>query len=372
MDPVLGASRSWLDPAGFWLNREANNPPPPIPTHPAGSYTFADYDVLMANMTRVGIRKVIWCVHPQNRHYNTSTALPGDDAARRAFAAFVAAVVQRYDSAVGAAASGSGLGPGQGLTHWWEMANEPNLKRETTAPQYVAMVQQAAKAVRALPGGSKAVLVGPALADGGGTLEPAYLFNVSAILQDIDLLSVHLYRASQPETIYSLQDADVASVAGLRRFIQQRTNRSVDVISGEYGYTTCVNLQPGVPCHSPVREGTQANYLARMWLTALEANLRMANYYDWIDDCGDVTNREVAGVCVAVWRPAMRCLCFLIARFLDFFSPLSPFSPSAALAFCAKTIRASHRTWLQRTCSLRLVTRRPTGPGRAPRTTRAS
>jgi hypothetical protein len=338
-------------------------------------------------MSKVGIRKILWCVQTSSHFYNTSTGLPGDNVARQAFADFVAAVVTRYDASVGSIPVNSVGGPGQGLTHWWEMANEPNLKHNTTAAQYAAMVQQAARAVRALAGGDRVTLVGPALADGGGQKNWDYLRNVTSILEDIDLLSVHLYRPTQPESIYDLRDANLANVSSLRGFIQQNTRRNVDVISGEYGYTTCVNLRPNAYCSNPVSEATQANYIARMWLTALEANLPLANYYDWVDDCDDVTNREVGhggGAVRFLEAPVgISWTCFFGERHYSTvisFLPPNPLAlvasfprsrPSVALASHTRILPQSPPMLPPKRCCRRWETRHLTGLIRAPRTTRA-
>ena len=79
-------------------------------------------------------------------------------------------------------------------------------------------------------------------------------------LKYFDAVSVHPYRGSNPETV-------LPDYATLRSLIEQYAptpaRQALPILSGEWGYTTCTQ-----PCNGQdVSLQTQAQYLARQWLT---------------------------------------------------------------------------------------------------------
>lgn len=101
----------------------------------------------------------------------------------------------------------------------------------------------------------------------------------AGVLKYFDWVTVHLYEPGQPEN--ALQH-----IHSVETLVRNYTSRKLKVISGEYGYTTCVK------CHAPVSLETQTKYVVRMWLALFVAGTPYANWYEFYCNCGDPTNRE--------------------------------------------------------------------------------
>jgi hypothetical protein len=88
-------------------------------------------------------------------------------------------------------------------------------------------------------------------------------------------VSVHPYRSSAPDTI-------IPDFAQLQELINQYApaGKVVQMISGEYGYTTC-NMTGSRCGGAGIEEQLQAKYLARMWISVAASNVPLSIYYDW-------------------------------------------------------------------------------------------
>ncbi|EDQ88120.1 uncharacterized protein MONBRDRAFT_26697 [Monosiga brevicollis MX1] len=168
---------------------------------------------------------------------------------------------------------------------YWEVTNEPNLAMNGDGYiDYYNFAKIVADTVKADPVTRHLALVGPALAFGGALSVP-WLENImnSGIVELFDFITVHFYRPGVPESVNDLDESS-HSVAFVRTLIAQhggQTKPVCDVLSGEWGYSTV-----------DVDETIQASYLVRQWLTMLSAKVQLANWYDWVDDCDDATNKE--------------------------------------------------------------------------------
>lgn len=242
-----------------------------------GVYTWDFYDSFMDELERLGVA-ALFCVHPKSRLY-PGPRIPVDQDAVDAFARFVQALTARY-----------GARPG----FWYaEITNEPNLADNATArlPQtWSTLAVAVTKAVRGNASSAKARLAGPALANAESStawpitrwLEAA--LNGTSLSNDLDLITIHTYRATAPETVARTFSAteDVVRAAA------PAPESAAPVASGEWGYSSCTFGG----CHSPVTDEAKALYLAREWLTGHVLGRPLAAWYDWREDCTDPGNRE--------------------------------------------------------------------------------
>lgn len=128
------------------------------------------------------------------------------------------------------------------------------------------------------------LFVGPATAG----IDFPYLDKAMAagILGGLGAVSVHPYRATPPDTAL---DDYVRLRALIEKYGATPTQRSMPILSGEWGYTTAT-----LPCMYGNRcdELTQAAYLARMWLTNTLAGTTVSINYDWSDGNGGPADCE--------------------------------------------------------------------------------
>ena len=230
-----------------------------------GVYDFekAGYDALTAGCLKRGIR-IIYILDYSNRLYEPEHSVR-TEAGRKAFAAFAAAAARRY--------------AGKGIL--WEFWNEPNIKQfwspQPDVENYCKLVEEAAPLIRkADPSG---ILLAPATSGiPFGWLENCFK---QGLLQWIDALSVHPYRAQAPETV--LKDYD-----RLRKLIEQYApqGRQIPIISGEWGYSNINWDKKRLP------DEQQARYLARMFLINLYQKVPVSIWYDWKNDGADPNERE--------------------------------------------------------------------------------
>ena len=230
-----------------------------------GVYDFekAGYDALTAGCVKRGIR-IIYILDYSNRLYEPEHSVR-TEAGRKAFAAFAEAAARRY--------SGKGI--------LWEFWNEPNI-RQFWSPQpdvenYCKLVAEAAPLVRkADPSG---ILLAPATS--GIPFDWLESCFKQGLLQWIDALSVHPYRAQAPETV--LKDYD-----RLRKLVERYApeNRQIPILSGEWGYSNINWDKKRLP------DEQQARYLARMFLINLDQKVPVSIWYDWKNDGADPNERE--------------------------------------------------------------------------------
>jgi len=239
----------------------------------AGVYDFAamGYDDLVASAEADGLT-VLFVLDYGNTLYGPPQAVLSD-AGRSAYAAFANAAAQRYG----------------GRGHRWEIWNEPNLPQfwngdgERPDPvQYARLVDVTVPALRAAdPHG--AILVGatfmglpmviPAI---GGVEGLDFLQRLFAtdVLEQVDGITVHSYRAEPPET--------VADTVDRVRQLMLAAGRTLPLWSGEWGYSTYDPAAPatGVNYIPAVTLEQQAAYAARMALTNYELGLAGTVWYD--------------------------------------------------------------------------------------------
>jgi hypothetical protein len=218
-----------------------------------GVYDFekSGYDALTAGCLKRGIR-ILYILDYSNRLYEQEHSVR-TEAGRKAFAAFAAAAARHFSA--------------KGIL--WEFWNEPNI-RQFWSPQpdvenYCKLVEEAAPLVRkADPSG---ILLAPATSG----IPFDWLENCfrRGLLQWIDALSVHPYRAQAPETV--LKDYD-----RLRKLIAQYApqGKQIPIISGEWGYSNINWDKKRLP------DEQQARYLARMFLINLSQKVPVSIWYE--------------------------------------------------------------------------------------------
>ncbi|HEY3333002.1 MAG TPA: cellulase family glycosylhydrolase [Capsulimonadaceae bacterium] len=218
-----------------------------------GVYDFTPYDADIDIMLKNKIKPLIIFAYG-NKMYDAGVS-PHTDAGRAAFAAFAGASAARYK--------------GHGIL--WEIWNEPNSNMfwqpKANADDYALLAIATAKAIRA------ADPTGVILAPASSRFPWDFYRTVFkyGLLHEIDAVSVHPYRVSEPE------DA-VGDYGRLRRLIGSYTapgDAVKPIMCSEWGYSTEVG---GIPLDK------QARYLARVWLSNLEAGVGTSIWYDWRND----------------------------------------------------------------------------------------
>lgn len=220
-----------------------------------GVYDFAAYDTLVAGLKARHI-KPLFILDYGNDLYQKGA--PRTPEARAGFARFAAAAVRHY----------------KGKPILWEIWNEPNggfWQPRANADEYAALAVETAQAIRAAD--PNATVIAP----GTSGLPLSFMETAfkQGLLKYIDAVSFHPYRGDAPETAAK----DYADVRHL--VARYAPGRDVPLVSSEWGYTT-VN----------VSEQTQAQYLARQWLSNLAEGSRVSIWYDWHDDGTDPKNGE--------------------------------------------------------------------------------
>lgn len=221
-----------------------------------GQYDFSAYDKLVAGLAERGI-KPLFILDYGNALYQQGA--PRSPEARAAFARFAAAAVRHY----------------KGKPILWEIWNEPNggfWSPRANVLEYRQLAFETAKAIKEAD--PKATLMAP----GTSGIPLDFLESVfqTGILRYLDAVSLHPYRGEAPETA-------TRDYPAVRRLIQQYAppGKSIPLVSSEWGYST-VNLP----------EETQAQYLARQWLSNLADGVRLSIWYDWHEDGTDPKENE--------------------------------------------------------------------------------
>ena len=221
-----------------------------------GRYDFSAYDTLVAGLTARGI-KPLFILDYGNDLYQTGA--PSSPEARAAFARFAAASVRHY----------------RGKPILWEIWNEPNggfWKPQANAGEYGRLAFETAKAIKQAD--PKATVLAP----GTSGIPLDFLESVfrTGILRYLDAVSLHPYRGDGPE-------AAAQDYPAVRRLIEHYVppGKSIPLVSSEWGYST-----------TDVSEKTQAQYLARQWLSNLAEGVRLSIWYDWHEDGTDPKYNE--------------------------------------------------------------------------------
>ncbi len=247
--------------------------------HQKGAYDWSAYDTLTADLEQRGLR-AIYILDYSNPLYEEkiaatnpmtgkleemSTASPQHPESIAAFAKWAAAAAEHF----------------RGHRIIWEIWNEPNIsfwKPQPNARQYAGLTLASCRALRQAD--PDCTIIAPA----SSTFPWEFLETLlkSGALEYLDAVSVHPYRGGDhgPETARADYDK-------LRSLIDRYapTNRSghIPVISGEWGYSTCVN---GVSLE------TQAAYLVRQQLANLLNGVPLSIWYDWKNDGTDPRENE--------------------------------------------------------------------------------
>lgn len=224
-----------------------------------GKYDFKAYDELVDSLATKDIR-ALFILDYGNPLYDKEMA-PNTDEGRAAFAKFAAAGAAHF--------------AGRGVL--WEIWNEPNggfWRPQANADDYVKLAKVVYPALKnADPG---CTVLAPALAGWDlGFLENAFK---AGLLEATDVVSLHPYGSGKPE--------DAAILYGkVRELIDKYgpKGRDYPIVSGEWGYSS---YNKGVP------DETQADYIARQFLSNIINGVRLSIWYDWRDDGPDPNENE--------------------------------------------------------------------------------
>lgn len=253
LDLIAGAGFGWVRMDFTWSRIERER----------GRYDFTPYDELVDGLSSRGLR-ALFILDYSNRLYETERSVR-TAAGREAFARFAGTAAARYR--------------GRGIR--WEIWNEPNLEKfwspQPGTADYLSLVRATAKAIHAAD--PEAMIAAPATSGFPWSFLDE-LFE-GGLLQVIDEVSVHPYRGQPPETV-------VGDYRRLRELVKRHLpdgGRTVEVISGEWGYS---NWHRG----RPITPDLQGAYLARQFLTNLAAGIPLSIWYDWSNDGTDAKDPE--------------------------------------------------------------------------------
>lgn len=227
-----------------------------------GAYLFGPYDELLDGLKSRAIGALL-ILDYSNPLYEKDRSVRTPEG-RAAFARFASAAAGRY----------------RGRNIRWEIWNEPDHEtfwRPAPDPaEYAALALEAAKAIRAAD--PEAVILAPACS----SFPWSFLESVfeKGLLEVIDEVSVHPYRATPPETVRD-------DYARLRDLIDKHSRRKPGppIVSGEWGYS---NHHWG----RLLSEDLQAAYASRMFLTNMAYGVPLSIWYDWANDGDDRRNTE--------------------------------------------------------------------------------
>ena len=242
-----------------------------------GKYDWSEYDQLMANLDKRGIRALfildyshhlyeeeVTSPHPITGATHRTRASPQHSESIAAFARWAAESAKHF----------------HGRHIIWEIWNEPNghfWAPKPDAEQYSALAIATAKAIRAVE--PQATIVGPA--SSGFPWEYLETFLKSRVLEYLDAVSVHPYRnpKQSPETAA----ADYKKLRDLIKRYAPEAKTNMPVLSGEWGYST---HRKGVSLE------TQADFAARQQLSNLLNGIPLSIWYDWKNDGDDPGENE--------------------------------------------------------------------------------
>jgi len=243
-----------------------------------GQYHWSEYDELLSNLDRRGIRPVfildysnplyepeVTSTNPLTHNPHHTTASPQHPESIAAFASWAAASAKHF----------------QGRHILWELWNEPNIdfwSPKPDASQYTAMALATSRAIREAD--PQATIVGPA--SSGFPSEFLEVFLKSGVLEFLDAVSVHPYREARraPETV--AQDYERLRKL-IERYAPSQKQQKIPILSGEWGYSSNTR---GVSIE------TQAAFAARQQLVNLFFGVPLSIWYDWKNDGEDPGENE--------------------------------------------------------------------------------
>jgi hypothetical protein len=229
-----------------------------------GVYDFehSGYDALTEGCLKRGISP-LYIFDYSNKLYEESNSVLTAEG-REAFAKFAEASVKRYE----------------GKQILWEIWNEPNIQQfwvpQPSVDAYTALVETTSSRIKkAVP---SAIVVAPATS--GIPFEWLEACFKNGMLNWIDALTVHPYRAQAPETV-------IKDYEKLRDLLKKYApERDIPIISGEWGYSV-INWDK-----NRMSEEQQAQYLVREFLINYYMGIPVNIWYDWKNDGVDVNERE--------------------------------------------------------------------------------
>jgi len=243
-----------------------------------GEYNWAEYEELLANLEKRGLRAVFILDYSHRLYEETAaspnpitgeshkaTASPQHPASIAAFARWATASAKHF----------------QGRHVLWEIWNEPNISFWSPKPdaqQYTTLALAASRAIRQAE--PRATIIGPA--SSGFPWEFLETFLKSGVLEYLDAVSVHPYRDPHqpPETAAPDYQKLRALIA---RYAPPARKDRIPILSGEWGYSTC---KRGVTLE------TQAAFAARQQLFNLLSGVPLSIWYDWKNDGPDPNENE--------------------------------------------------------------------------------
>ena len=244
-----------------------------------GEYDWSAYDALTADLEHRGLR-AIYILDYSNPLYEESVAAKNPINGQMEHKSIAS---PQHPESVAAFARWAGAAAEHFRGHRiiWEIWNEPNIsfwKPKPDAQQYVALALATCRALRAAD--TNCTIIAPA----SSSFPWEFLETLfkSGALEYLDAVSVHPYRRGDqaPETA----GADYDKLRALiDRYAPAARRGRIPVISGEWGYSTCVN---GVSLE------TQAAYLVRQQLANLLNGVPLSIWYDWKNDGPDPKENE--------------------------------------------------------------------------------
>jgi hypothetical protein len=243
-----------------------------------GRYDWSEYEELLSNLDRRGIRAVfildysnplyepeVTSINPLTHQTHQTTASPQHPESINAYAAWAAAAAKHF----------------QGRHILWELWNEPNIdfwSPKPDASQYTALALAAAKSIREAD--PRATIIGPA--SSGFPWDFLEVFLKSGVLEYLDAVSVHPYR--EPKRPPETAAGDYQRLRNLiERYAPSAKKQTIPILSGEWGYSS--NLRG-------VSIDTQAAFAARQQLINLYHGVPLSIWYDWQNDGPDPGENE--------------------------------------------------------------------------------
>lgn len=240
MEAIAAAGFKWVRMDLTWENVERQR----------GVYNFADYDELMASLTKNHLRALLILDYGNPLYGGDS---PHTAEQRNAFANFAAASVKHFRH--------------RGVL--WEMWNEPNLnfwKPVANATEYIALATQVGKTIRRIA--PDEWYIGPALSGlDGPFLQKCFS---GGLLQYWDAITIHPYRHLSPETV-------ALDWMRLRKMVAA-TGHPKPILSGEWGYSAGPK--------GMVADELPAPYAPRQYLYNQASGVPLSILYEWRDAPG--------------------------------------------------------------------------------------
>ncbi len=226
-----------------------------------GVYNFSWLDPIVTNCTNNGIVPWFTMTGSNSLYGETNPDSITTDAGRAGFANFAQATAQHYPQ-----------------VKLYELWNEPNYDW-SPAPGEGPYTQLMASMSPAIKGATPTAKIAGGVVNGTdfNWLEQCFQLGM---LGNVDYVCLHPYRQTTTVgTPESVHDAFVIIHSMIRHYAP--VGKRVEIISGEWGYFTAGT--------NAVSTTTQAQYLARMFLTSVSWGMPMVNWYNYKDSTTDAT-----------------------------------------------------------------------------------